>query len=121
MKIFDDAYQHKLIYIFKIDDAAHNGLLKIGDTTIKNIPPTKKNLEDAANDRIRKYTTTAAIKYKLLHVELAVTDDGNLFRDYAVHRVLKKYRRQIKGTTGREWFKVDLDTAINAIRTVKRG
>ena len=121
MKIFDDAYQRKLIYIFKIDDAAHKGFLKIGDTTIKNIPPTKENLERAAHERINQYTRTAAIKYELLHTELAVTDDGRAFRDHDIHRMLKKYRRQIKGTTGREWFKVDLDTAVNAIKKFKRS
>ena len=121
MKIFDEAFQRKLIYIFKIDDAAHKGLLKIGETTIKNLAPTEKNLKFAAEQRIDSYTRTAGIEYKLLHAELAVTDDGKIFRDYDVHRVLKKFRRKIKGTRGREWFKVDLDTAIKAIKAVKRG
>ncbi len=121
MKNFEEAFAHKLIYIFKIDDARHRGLLKIGETTIKNFPLTKKNLERAAEKRINEYTRTAAIPFELLHAELAVTDDGKIFRDHDVHRVLKKFRKKIKGSTGREWFKVDLDTAIEAIQTVKRG
>ena len=116
MKLFDDAFAHKLIYVFAIDDARHKGLLKIGEATIKNLPPTKKNLERAACNRIDQYTRTAAIDYKLLHAELAITDDGGSFRDYDVHRQLKKYRHPVKG---REWFKVDLDTAIKAIKAVK--
>lgn len=121
MKIFDDAFQRKLIYIFEIDDAAHKGLLKIGETTIKNLPPNEKNLKFAAQKRIRQYTNTAAIPFEVLHAELAVTDDGKIFRDYDVHRVLKKFRVKLKGSTGREWFKVDLDTARRAIAAVKQG
>ena len=122
MKIFDDAFQRKLIYVFKIDGLkSHEGLLKIGDTTIKNVPPTKKNLEDAAHKRIDEYTRNAGIEYKILHTELAVTDDGRIFRDYDVHRLLKKYRKKFKGSTGREWFKVDLNKAIEAIKIVKHG
>ncbi|MBR0288651.1 MAG: DEAD/DEAH box helicase family protein, partial [Selenomonadaceae bacterium] len=122
MKIFDDAFQRKLIYVFKIDGLkSHEGLLKIGDTTIKNVPPTKKNLEEAAHKRIDEYTRNAGIEYKILHTELAVTDDGRIFRDYDVHRLLKKYRKKFKGSTGREWFKVDLNKAIEAIKIVKHG
>ena len=116
-----EVYQRRLIYIFGIPDAAHERLLKIGEATIKNLPPTKKNLERAAKARIDQYTRTAGIPYKLLHTELAVTDDGQTFRDYDVHRVLKKYRAKIKGSTGREWFKIDLQNAIKAIAAVKQG
>ncbi|MBQ6758873.1 MAG: DEAD/DEAH box helicase family protein, partial [Selenomonadaceae bacterium] len=116
-----EVYQRRLIYIFGIPDAAHKGLLKIGETTIKNLPPTKKNLERFAKERIDQYTRTAGIDYNLLHFELAVTDDGRTFRDYDVHRLLKKYRHAPKGTKGREWFKIDLQNAIKAIAAVKQG
>ena len=112
--------RRKLIYIFAIPDDTHKGLLKIGETTIKNVQPTEYNLRQAATERIRQYTNTAAIPFKLLHVELAVRDDGRAFRDYHVHHLLKKYRAKVEGSTGREWFKVNLDTAINAIRSVKQ-
>ena len=42
MKIFEDSFQHKLIYVFEIRDAAHKGLLKIGDTTVN----TDRNIND---------------------------------------------------------------------------
>lgn len=116
-----EVYQRRLIYIFGIPDAAHKGLLKIGETTIKNLPPTKKNLKRAAEERIDQYTRTAGIDYNLLHFEFAVTDDGRTFRDYDVHRLLKKYRHAPKGTKGREWFKIDLQNAIKAIAAVKQG
>ena len=119
---FDDAFKYKLIYIFSIPDSKkHSGLLKIGETTIdkkfraESLKPNCPALNAAAKKRINQYT--ADVDYKLLHTELAAID-GKAFRDYHVHRELKKYRQ--KGFRGREWFKVDLDTAINAIKKVKR-
>ena len=116
--------QRRLIYIFAIPDAAHKGLLKIGDTTIattKNFLPNCKALNQAASKRIDDYTRTANIPYNLLHTELAVDNKNNSFRDYDVHRLLKNYRRDFKNTRGREWFRVDLATAIKAIAAVKHG
>ena len=48
----------------------------------------------------------------------------NPFRDYEVHRVLVNSgipKKQIKGSTSKEWFKVDLSTAMKAIDAVKKG
>lgn len=118
--IFEDAILYNVIYIFEIP-AVHRGYLKIGETTLKNLPPTKENLRQAAEKRIRQYTNTAAIDFNLLHVELAVRDDGTTFKDRDVHRVLKKYKAKFKGSTAREWFKVSLDKAKQAIQAVKRG
>lgn len=123
---FDDACKYKLIYIFSIPHSRkHRGLLKIGDTTITtdrradSLPPNCNALNAAAHERIKQYTTTAGIEYKLEYTALAVADKQS-FRDYHVHRVLKRYKAHIKGSTGREWFKLDLDTAINAVEAVKR-
>ena len=88
-KNFEEIFQYKLIYIFAIDDSAHKGLLKIGDTTIKTnaqrkfLLPNCKILNQAANKRISQFTNTAGIAYELKYTELA----GD-FRDYDVHRVL---------------------------------
>ena len=101
-KIFTDAFQYKLIYIFAINDKDHKDILKIGDASIAtNLPIEQlsnncKVLNDAAKKRISEYTKTAAVNYQLLHTELAVktikTEDGELllksFRDYDVHSVL---------------------------------
>ena len=106
--------KRRLIYIFAIDDDAHKGLLKIGETTF-----TGNDLKAAARKRIDQYTKTAGIPYKLLHTELAVTDKNISFRDYDVHRLLKKYRNPLN--KNREWFKVDLQTALKAIDAVKQG
>ncbi len=122
-----EVFQHRLIYIFGIDDAAHRGILKIGDTTIttnKNLPPNCKELNEAAIKRIREYTTTAGTNFRLLYTELAVDNKKNSFRDYDVHHVLKKSgvkKQPPPNTKAREWFKVDLQTAIRAISAVKQG
>lgn len=138
---FKDIFEYKLIYIFSINAESHKEILKIGDTTLKSdksineLLPNSKELNKAANERIKKYTTTAGVEFQLLHTELAVKEikkiDKNkkeitileVFRDYDVHRVLlnsgiEKMEFQNKG---REWFKVDLETAIKAIQMVKEG
>ena len=48
----------------------------------------------------------------------------SFFRDHDVHDVLEKsgYKHvKIEGTTGREWYKADLETIKNAIAAVKEG
>lgn len=88
---------------FAINDEAHKGLLKIGDTTIQSdasidaLFPNCKVLNQAALSRIKQYTNTAGISAQLLHTELAVRlvkgKDGQqvlkAFRDHDVHRVLE--------------------------------
>lgn len=132
---FVNAFSYKLIYIFRINDDAHKGLLKIGDATLKcdetidKLPPNCKLLNAAAKKRIDQYTNTAAISYELLHTELAVRTDikkGTVvaFRDHDVHTVLVNSRipkQKIKDSTSLEWFKVDLETAKKAIEAVKKS
>jgi len=100
---FVNAFSYKLIYIFRINDEAHKGLLKIGDATLKcdetidKLPPNCKLLNAAAKKRIDQYTNTAAISYELLHTELAVRTDIKkgtvvVFRDHDVHTVLVNSR-----------------------------
>ena len=137
-KVFESTFGYKVIYVFEIRDEQHKGLLKIGDTTIqtdKNIDelfPNSHDLNKAANKRIKEYTNTAAIDFKLLHTELAIktiTDnEGNMkleaFRDNHVHRVLTNSginKVKINNSTSREWFDVDLDTVKRAIDAVKKN
>lgn len=136
--LFTPSFEYKLIYIFEIRDETHKGLLKIGDTTIQteesidNLPPNCKALNQAAKTRIKEYTNTAGISFELLHTELAVRtikDEKGMpvlraFRDHHVHRVLENSgikKKQLKNSTSREWFKVDIKTAIKAIEAVKKG
>ena len=134
---FNAAFKYKLIYIFAIPDENHKSLLKIGETTVstdktsENLSPNSKELNQAANERIKQYTGTAAVNYSLLHTELAVRSEFNAskmkyiaFSDNDVHAVLKRsgFKPHDFGEKkGREWFPVDLDTAKNAIKAVKEG
>ncbi|MGN1273013.1 MAG: DEAD/DEAH box helicase, partial [Thermoguttaceae bacterium] len=134
---FDDTFSYRLIYIYTIDDSRHEGLLKIGETTIptelgpESLPPNCKTLNQAAKLRINSQTTTAGITPRLLHTELALRPEKSsknrltmeIFRDHHVHRVLKNSGFQPyrwKGCRSKEWFQVDLQTALKAIEAVKR-
>lgn len=138
MDSFVDSFEYKLIYIFEIRDPAHQGLLKIGDATIRtneaidNLPPNSKLLNQAAKKRIKQYTNTAGIEAHLVHTELAVRTikgkDGKdilkAFRDHDVHRVLINSnipKKTLKGSSSREWFSVDIATAKKAIEAVKKN
>ena len=136
---FKPSFEYKLIYIFRINDGAHTGYLKIGDATIhtnKNYDELLSNSHDlnyAAKMRINNYTSTAGIDYELLHTEIAVykNNDKNskkygkvlAFRDHEVHKVLTRsgILRKVFDTDRKqnEWFKCDLETAKLAIKAVK--
>ena len=135
--VFGTSFEYKLIYVFAINDEAHKGLLKIGDTTIQSdasidtLFPNCKALNQAALSRIKQYTNTAGISVQLLHTELAVRlvkdKDGQqvlkAFRDHDVHRVLENSgipKKKLKNSTSREWFEVDLSTVLKAIEAVKK-
>lgn len=135
-KIFTNPFQYPLIYVFSINDNAHKGCLKIGQTSmpidnisIEKIKPNSKSLNDAAKKRIKQYTNTAGIEIDLKYTELAVyidekTKEVKTFKDNHIHRVLENsniQRALISGSTSREWFNVDLDTVIRAIDVVKNG
>lgn len=138
MNAFQSTFEYKLIYVFRINDEAHKGLLKIGEATCNtdkaptDLIPNCHELNVAAKFRINQYTTTAGIAYELLHTELAqkTVKSGNkvktlAFRDHDVHDVLK--RSGIKNhyfdteRKANEWFKVDLETAKKAISAVKEN
>ena len=134
---FQNTFCYKIIYIMTIADKKHEGLLKIGDATlhtkksIDQLPPNSHELNQAAHDRIKSYTNTAGISYKLLYTELAIKriiKNGDeiyvSFRDHNIHDILENSRiihKKIDDTTGREWFPVDLETAKEAISAYKNN
>jgi hypothetical protein len=97
------------IYAYSIDDGAHNGLLKIGQTT-RNV-----------KRRIAEQLKTAAIKnYKIELDESAERDDGTIFSDHDVRAALvrKKF-----ANSELEWMRCtlkDLKTVLTELRTGKR-
>ena len=132
--VFAPTFSARTIYVYNSPDAGHDGLLKIGDASVKGlhsldgVMPNAPELDAAAKKRIDSYTRTQGASYNLLRTELAVRKlpDGSHegFRDHHVHRVLKNSgveQVQPNGSSAREWFKTDLVTSTNAIAAVKAG
>lgn len=130
--LFDSALKPKLIYVFRINDAAHQGCLKIGEATLPDgvnvfeLAPSSHILNKAAKERINQYTKTAAIEYELIYTEVTIYFAGGRvksFNDKAVHDVLLRsgIKRREGANWGTEWFETDLQTVKNAIKAVKEG
>lgn len=131
MKYFS-SLKLKLIYVFRINDAEHEGCLKIGEATcddenVIGLAPNSKPLNEAARKRINQYTQTAGIRYELLHTELTLYNRGGLrsFNDKEVHAVLERsgVKRKVfdKENKANEWFMTSLDVVKRAIAAVKEG
>lgn len=130
---FTSLLKLKLIYVFRINDAAHKGCLKVGEATCENdnvfnLAPNSKILNESAKKRINQYTQTAGIAYDLLYTELTIyTNKGTLcsFNDKEVHSVLERsgIKKKIFDTENKanEWFITDLETVKKAITAVKEG
>lgn len=130
---FTSSLKLKLIYVFRINDAAHNGCLKIGEATSDNeniwgLEPNSKALNKAAKKRIDQYTQTAGIAYDLLYTELTIFNDKNglkAFSDHEVHSVLTRsgVKKKLFDSKNKanEWFITDLETVKKAITAVKEG
>ena len=127
---FTSSLKLKLIYVFRINDAAHRGCLKIGEATCEDenvfgLSPNSKALNEAARKRINQYTQTAGIAYDLLYTELTVYNCGGLrsFNDKEVHNVLERsgIKKKVFDTVNKanEWFITDLETVKRAIAAVK--
>ncbi len=133
MEKFDCTYKYKLIYVFSMPYDTHKGLLKIGEATLTTdtkpeyLTPNCRELNQAAIARIKGYTATASVNFKLEYTELAVLQkDGYsfTFKDKDVHKVLMNsgiHKVQPNGATGEEWFATTVDVAIRAIHAVKQG
>ena len=94
------------IYAYSIDDEAHKGLLKVGQTTRD------------VKQRVAEQLKTAAIKnYKIELDESAERDDGTIFSDHEVRAALvrKKF-----ANTELEWMRCtvkDVKTVLTELRT----
>jgi hypothetical protein len=97
------------IYAYEIDDDAHKGLLKIGQTTRE------------VTRRVAEQLRTATIEnFKIVLEEIAARDDGSLFSDFDVRSALA--RKGFANTKG-EWMRCtlrDVQTVLVEIRTGKR-
>jgi len=97
------------IYAYAIEDSAHAGLLKIGQTT--------RNVQQ----RIAEQLGTAAIKnYRIELDEPAERDDGTIFTDFEVRAALQA--KGFQNPRG-EWVRcsvADVKTVLTELRTGKR-
>ena len=130
---FTSSLKLKLIYVFRINDAAHRGCLKVGEATCDNdnvfdLAPNSKALNESAKKRINQYTQTAGIVYDLLYTELTIYNSRKglcSFNDKEVHSVLERsgIKKKIFDTENKanEWFITDLETVKRAITAVKEG
>ena len=131
---FTSSLKLKLIYVFRINDAAHQGCLKVGEATcdsdnVFGLAPNSKALNDSAKKRINQYTQTAGIAYDLLYTELTIYNSKKRglcsFNDKEVHNVLERsgIKKKVFDTANKanEWFITDLETVKHAIAAVKEG
>jgi hypothetical protein len=94
------------IYAYSIDDAAHKGLLKVGQTTRE------------VKQRVAEQVKTAAIKnYTIVMDEPAERADGSIFNDHQVRAALVKKRFE---NVELEWMRCslkDVKTVLTELRT----
>ena len=131
---FTSSLKLKLIYVFRINDVAHKGCLKVGEATcdsddVFGLTPNSKALNNSAKKRINQYTQTAGIAYDLLYTELTIYNNKKKglcsFNDKEVHSVLERsgIKKKVFDTVNKanEWFITDLETVKRAIIAVKEG
>lgn len=70
---------HPRIYAYAIADAAHDGLLKVGQTT--------RNVKQRVAEQLK---TAAIANYTIELEENAERDDGGIITDHAVRDALKR-------------------------------
>lgn len=129
---YTSSFKPKLIYIFRINDNAHKGCLKIGDASVGDVvdftklQPDSSVLNKAAKARIDSYTKTAGVDYQLLYTESTIFIKGNeikSFTDHEVGDVLLRsgIKKKEFNSNANEWYITDLETAKKAITAVKEG
>jgi len=96
------------IYAYSIEDDAHEGLLKIGQTT------------QSAQLRVEQQLKTALVKHYAIHLdESADREDGSVFSD---HEVRARLRAKGFPKVDLEWMEckpIDVQVAITELRTGK--
>lgn len=133
-QIFNQAFEQKLIYVYRINDTAHEGILKIGEASCNAgmayfaFEPNCKELNAAAKDRIRHQTQTAGVTFELLYTEATAYMKGKnliVFQDHDIHDILVRsgIKRKIFDIEHKanEWFYTDLETVKKAIAAAKEG
>lgn len=125
--------ERRLVYIQTADNSSGNwkayiGARKIGKASIEedfnnDLRPNSDYLRIRADKRVKQYMGTGGVPYVIEWAELGYSPvTKRWFGDEAVHDVLKRSGiNHAEGLEGKEWYKVDLETAKNAIQAVKDG
>lgn len=97
------------IYAYEDTNPQYAGLLKVGYTTV-----------DVQTRVKQQYPTLRPgdLPYKIVLEISAMRNDGTVFNDHDVHKILRK--KGIKNPEG-EWFKCSVDDVISAIISIKTG
>lgn len=132
--LFNQAFAQKLIYVYRINDSSHEGVMKVGEASCNygmdyfSMRPGCRELNEAAKKRIREQTQTAGVSFELLYTEISAYMNGRnfaVFQDHEVHDVLERsgIRKKIfdKEHNANEWYYTDLETVKKAISAVKQG
>lgn len=97
------------IYAYEDTNPQYAGLLKVGYTTV-----------DVQTRVKQQYPTLRPgdLPYKIVLEISAMRNDGTVFNDHDVHKILRK--KGIKNPEG-EWFKCSVDDVISAVISIKTG
>ena len=102
------------IYAYKlVGVASHEGYIKVGYT------------ERDVEQRVYEQMHTSGIEYKILFQESSMCEDGSVFTDHDVHKLLKRkgFKQLNAGADRNEWFNCsirDLSVAIMELKTGRR-
>lgn len=125
--------ERRLVYIQTADNSSGNwkayiGARKVGKASIEedfnnDLRPNSDYLRIRADKRVKQYMGTGGVPYVIEWAELGYSPvTKRWFGDEAVHDVLKRSGiKHAEGLEGKEWYKVDLETAKKAIQAVKDG
>src|SRR5580658_8743943 len=95
------------IYAYSIDDRAHKGLLKVGQTT--------RNVKQRVSEQLK----TATIKnYKIELDESAERDDGTIFSDHDVRAALGRKKFE---NAEQEWMRCTLKDVRTVLTELRMG
>lgn len=100
------------IYVYElIGVASHKEYIKIGYT------------ERDVVTRIKEQLHTAAVPFKILYQESSIREDGSVFTDKDIHRILKRrgFRQLNAVEDDNEWYNCSLDDVKAAIVELKTG
>ena len=123
-KFVTETMSRKVIYVYEKNYAEEKGFIKIGDASIDRVDAdlqeNSQYLLSIAEKRIREYEHTSPIN--ILYAVYAVKNEWVSFRDHQVHEVLVRSGfKKVKKGNSTEWFKIDIQTAIDAINAVKNN